>query len=280
MTDQISRIRKLVAEGRLQEQEGEVLIQAFQRQAQQVEAMVSTENPEEPAPALVARTRFLLGEIGASEYWAMVHRQAWAAGILFGLSFPTLLLFLGYFLLGHEKYYGNPMTVVVVWLVLAGMTGPLFGLLLYFHELRPKVLSLLDLRRQLGDEAPLEEEATAGNCPVCGHAEARHWHRGSPAMLHWQLNPGLAFNELVLGQRIPAEMSRCLRCKSDYLVCCGCSRSLDLSDWSGKRAFGKWQGFSCPYCQTKIPALRNGLAFVLLLPFYPLIWLKKRQAKS
>lgn len=37
----------------------------------------------------------------------------------------------------------------------------------------------------------------------CKNSEFKVWTWKNPVMLHWIINPGLAINELILGQRVP-----------------------------------------------------------------------------
>ncbi len=99
-------------------------------------------------------------------------------------------------------------------------------------------------------------------CPGCGHSCWR-WGPHNPAMLHWVLNPGLAFNELLLGQRIPRELFGCRGCARMYLRCIACRRFQPLE---GKlnRPGGMWNGLHCPDCGAAIPMLRNLLSGAIL----------------
>src|SRR5205814_1755179 len=100
-----------------------------------------------------------------------------------------------------------------------------------------------------------------------------HWGPNNPMMLHWVLNPGLAFNELVLGQRIPREMLMCPGCRQSFLRCVACRR---LQPMAGalNAPVGMWNGLHCPDCGAAIPMLRNlvsgailGLGKLALLPW-------------
>ena len=95
--------------------------------------------------------------------------------------------------------------------------------------------------------------------------------------LHWILNPGLAINELVLGQRIPKLMlidktSDKPLMERTYVPCPHCNTLHDGRTWSTENgtAFKNWFGYYCPDCGDIIPCLHNGLAYLILAITYPL----------
>jgi len=99
----------------------------------------------------------------------------------------------------------------------------------------------------------------------------------SPTNLHWILNPGLAFNEIVLGQRIPKRMlidkkSNKPLMERSYVPCPHCETMHDGRTWSPQNgtAFKNWFGYYCPECGGIIPCLYNGLSYLLILLTYPL----------
>jgi|SRR5439155_8137659 len=115
-------------------------------------------------------------------------------------------------------------------------------------------------------------------CPRCGGRDYSVWVLPHPLLLHWILNPGLAFNELVLGQRIPDMVFFCETCtgpwaKRDYVYCPNCRAFHDGMIWSVGCAFGNWLGLVCPDCGQPIPSLRNLTSKVLLMITFPLWWL-------
>jgi hypothetical protein len=94
---------------------------------------------------------------------------------------------------------------------------------------------------------------------------------------HWIVNPGLAFNELVLGQRIPKRMlidktSNKPLMERTYVPCPHCETLHDGRTWSSKSGttFKNWFGYYCPQCGNIIPCLHNGLAYLILAITYPL----------
>lgn len=94
-------------------------------------------------------------------------------------------------------------------------------------------------------------------CPSCANDGMWKWTQTNPLALHWIINPGLAFNELVLGQRVPRVMFLCLQCHHSYTRCVACRRLHDLQIWG--KGF-QYADFACPDCQAPIPMLRNLVA--------------------
>lgn len=103
------------------------------------------------------------------------------------------------------------------------------------------------------------------------------WQLPSPLLLHWILNPGLAINELVLGQRIPKvtlidETSDAPLIERQYVPCPHCHTIHQGAIWSKKGAFQNWFGLVCPTCEKIIPCLWNITSLLLLAVFSPLWW--------
>lgn len=97
-------------------------------------------------------------------------------------------------------------------------------------------------------------------------------------VLHYILNPGLAINELVLGQRIPKvsledKTSDKPRMERSYVPCPHCDELHDARTWSTENgtAFRNWFGLYCPECGGIIPCVRNVTSFLILALTYP-IW--------
>lgn len=119
-------------------------------------------------------------------------------------------------------------------------------------------------------------------CPVCEGEEHSVLALPNIMMLHWILNPGLMFNEVFLGQRLPRRLYFCRECsiskfKAQLVHCPECDRFHNAMIWTGSNAFGHWCGFICPDCGGRIPSLLNFTSYVmlvLLLPItLPLRWL-------
>jgi len=103
-----------------------------------------------------------------------------------------------------------------------------------------------------------------------------------PLLLHWVLNPGIAFNELVLGQRIPKLMlidktSDAPLVERQYVPCPQCHALNDARLWSKGNAFGHWFGYVCPACDAQIPCLWNFTSLIILALTFP-IWIGFRQS--
>jgi len=97
-------------------------------------------------------------------------------------------------------------------------------------------------------------------------------------MLHWILNPGLAVNELILGQRVPKVSLEDLttdkpRIERGLIPCFQCGTLHDARIWSTHNgtAFKNWFGLYCKNCGNIIPCLTNGLSFIVLALTFP-IW--------
>jgi hypothetical protein len=94
-------------------------------------------------------------------------------------------------------------------------------------------------------------------------------------LVHWVINPGLAVNELVLGQRLPRVMLTDKAQDIDYVPCPHCKAMNDADLWSGKNSFGHWFGIICPECHQKIPSLLNLTSLLVLFFTFPIwIWLR------
>lgn len=97
----------------------------------------------------------------------------------------------------------------------------------------------------------------------------------APSLVHWILNPGLAINELALGQRIATRTLVDQKAEGPlfertYLECKACGALHPSRLWA-KSAVGNWFGLICPKCEVKIPTLLNAFSFILLIPTSP-VW--------
>jgi hypothetical protein len=118
-------------------------------------------------------------------------------------------------------------------------------------------------------------------CPKCGGHHFKVWKWPAPVIVHWVLNPGLAFNELVLGQRIPKVQLICEDCDApfyerSYVPCPHCHAMNRGRSWSKKQAFGNWLGYVCPSCGERIPCIWNFTSIVVLAITSPLWYLPYR----
>lgn len=107
------------------------------------------------------------------------------------------------------------------------------------------------------------------SCPRCLGTSHTLWKLPNPLILHWVINPGLVFNELVLGQRLPRFLFLCKSCevplaRRSYVFCPSCGHFSESMIWSGWNSFGHWLGVVCPDCGDRVPTLSNAVSWVLL----------------
>ena len=96
-----------------------------------------------------------------------------------------------------------------------------------------------------------------------------------PLLLHWVLNPGLAINEFVLGQRMPEltlidRHSEKSLAERGYIPCPHCQTLHPARLWSKTNALFHYAGLYCPSCEQKIPSLLNVFTLALLAVTFPL----------
>jgi transcription elongation factor Elf1 len=106
-------------------------------------------------------------------------------------------------------------------------------------------------------------------------------------MLHWILNPGLAINELILGQRVPKisledKTIDKPRYERTFVPCPHCETLHDGRTWStiNGTAFKNWFGLYCKNCGNTIPCLTNGLSFIILGATFPIWGLFRKDLKA
>ncbi|MBK9141888.1 MAG: hypothetical protein IPM23_05285 [Candidatus Melainabacteria bacterium] len=128
-------------------------------------------------------------------------------------------------------------------------------------------------------------------CPECkGHMYEKWSLDGSNLrirLMYWHmiLNPGLAINELVLGQRTPKALYACLSCDTplvdrSYLHCPGCDSFHQGRIWAYRNAFGNWLGLVCPACGESIPCLWNLASRLILALTAPIWWIPVTRYRS
>ncbi len=96
-----------------------------------------------------------------------------------------------------------------------------------------------------------------------------------PLLLHWMLNPGLAINEFVLGQRVPKltlidRYSEKPLIERTYIPCPHCHTLHLARRWGKQNALFHYDGLYCPSCQKQIPSLLNVCTLLLLILTFPL----------
>jgi hypothetical protein len=119
------------------------------------------------------------------------------------------------------------------------------------------------------------------SCPKCGSRPMRRFELPNWQLVHWVLNPGLAFNELILGQRLPRLTLICDACDDplayrQYIPCPNCGVLHNVQSWGKRHAFGNWLGLPCPSCHRRIPCLWNATSILLLLVLFPIWYLPYR----
>lgn len=116
--------------------------------------------------------------------------------------------------------------------------------------------------------------------------EIKTWK--NPLMLHWILNPGIALNEVILGQKIPKvtliekNSSKSLSEKT-FVPCPHCNTIHNSLKWSTQNgtAFKNWFGLYCDKCEKVIPCLTNLTSYLLLGLTFPIwYWFKDSWKKS
>ena len=114
------------------------------------------------------------------------------------------------------------------------------------------------------------------------------WTWKHPLMLHWIINPGLAVNELIFGQRVPKialiekDRTKSLEEKTK-IPCPHCNTIHSGIKWSivNNTAFKNWFGLYCDNCGRTIPCLTNLTSYLILgltFPFW--IWFKDKWKKN
>lgn len=101
------------------------------------------------------------------------------------------------------------------------------------------------------------------------------WTWKHPLMMHWILNPALAFNELVLGQRIPRltlidTQSDAPLADRTYIPCPHC-QAMNPATLYSKTGLGNYAGLVCAECGEEIPTLKNALTGLITFLTWP-IW--------
>lgn len=100
------------------------------------------------------------------------------------------------------------------------------------------------------------------------------WTWKHPVSLHWIINPGLAINELILGQRLPAVMlvdktSPRPFVERSYVPCPTCGARNPGLIYS-KVAMGNFGGLICAACGKQLPMLKNALTWLVMTITWPL----------
>ncbi len=110
------------------------------------------------------------------------------------------------------------------------------------------------------------------------------WTWKNPLVLHWIINPGLAFNELLLGQRVPKitlieKDSKKPLAERTFVPCPYCGTLHSSLKWTPQNntAFKNWFGLYCDNCHKIIPCVRNLTSLVVIVLTFPVwYWFKDR----
>ena len=107
------------------------------------------------------------------------------------------------------------------------------------------------------------------------------WAVPHPFVLHWILNPGAMFIELILGHRLPKVIlidkdSDKPLLERSYVPCPHCETLNDARLWARGNVFGHWFGYVCPNCHQIIPCLWNIFSLAVLAITFPLWYIPAR----
>jgi len=110
------------------------------------------------------------------------------------------------------------------------------------------------------------------------------WTWRNPLMLHCILNPGIAINELIFGQRIPKvtlieRNSTKPLAEKTIIPCPHCGTMHSGLKWTPQNntAFRNWFGLYCDNCEKTIPCLTNLTSYILLGITFPIwYWFKEK----
>jgi hypothetical protein len=110
------------------------------------------------------------------------------------------------------------------------------------------------------------------------------WTWKSPLILHWILNPGVVFNDLILGQRVPKIVliekgGRKSLPERTYVPCPHCNTLHSNLKWTPQNntAFKNWFGLYCDNCEKIIPCVRNLTSLIILTITFPIwYWFKDK----
>ncbi len=240
------RLEALEATGRVSSSEAAALREALEQQAERSPGNDPAAGVELSKLNATARA-FLSGAIDEPTLRQRGNRSLLLAAVLFNLVWYVVWALL------RDDWslyaFGCSTLVAAAW-----------ALALHWFVVVPARNKLIRLRAEAGALRPLAS-ADAQQCPTCLSEDFKvmgpdHW-----TMRHWVLNPGLAINEVLLGQRVPKTLRTCSSCGGSSCACPHCNQSIDLVQWSRANAFGNWGGLRCPHCDGEIESLCNVFAW-------------------
>lgn len=212
--------------------------------------------------------RFLNGELTEYEYLKEIRLEGILAGFMFGSMMMMIIAILFFWIVPSipAAIGGGAIGGTV-----GGITFGL-GMYLWLRSVAKQTIVAYREREKRIYEHNIDPRFEH-TCPICGDLRWKKIDWKEITMLHWVLNPGLALNELLLGQRVPKEMYQCRTCQSYFVICSHCRTQINAMEWSGKKAFFQWEGLRCPKCNGTISCLRNIFAASILCILWPFICL-------
>ena len=243
------RLQDLQASGRVKADEAADLHDALSSHA----ARVATKDPSTGVGGgkmNQIHLAFLSGKIDERTLRAQTNKLT-----VVGAVVMSLVTFLTWSVV--DRSWGDWSTLRVGGSVGMGVTWAVSMHYFFLAKWRDK---LIRLRSEAGALRPIAI-ADAHQCPSCLSEEFKSYTPKNWIMRHWVWNPGLAINEVVLGQRIPKLMRTCDACGGQSYPCPHCAQSIDLMTWSRGQAFGHWGGLHCPHCHGEIESLCNVFAW-------------------
>lgn len=262
------RIERLVQTGKLSPKEGEDILAAIrllEMKAAGAPRNLHGKSAPKASRSATIHAQYLMGLIDKETFLSRIRKAAIRMGALWGSM--MFVVFIPVTLLIADDPGLDASGVLLINALAWSIAGLVFGFLMYFWWMRPKALKFTAFVERGSADLPAIPNPGAGRCPTCGSDHILVRDRSNLLMLHWILNPGLAFNELALGQRVPSVNEECRECGTDFVSCHACNTAINALLWTGKNAFGHWKGLECPDCGARIYCLRNALAGLLLLPF-------------
>ena len=113
------------------------------------------------------------------------------------------------------------------------------------------------------------------------------WNWKSPVILHWIINPGVVFSDLVIGQTMPKvilieRFGDKPFYKRSFIPCPHCGELHPDVKYSAqnKTALKNWYGFYCDKCSEIIPVHRNITSLLILIVTFPLWGCFKKTLKQ
>lgn len=266
MTTDRDRINALMMDGHLSNDEGRRILEALEHLDQRTRKSDAPATGGRPSRMAIARARFLTGEMDGE---TLMHETKVSA-VVMGLVFTALMFVMHIalkFVFDSDGEFPPPASKWIDAAVISVLSGIAFAWIMYAKYMKPAAEKLWRLRSQVHGKLEPLTDARTGQCPTCGAENASRMDERSWIVKHYLWNPGLAFNELVLGQRSPKVTQTCKECGTGFVDCPSCEHAIDNFSWTARDAFKNWNGLPCPRCGEAIPCLRNHFAGLLIRVF-------------